>query len=537
MIAPGVAALVDEHAARPFLVDGRTGLTLTYAEASAQASGLAAALRDAGLEPGDRVLVDLPNSVELALLYLAAIYARVVVVPVGPGFGRRELAGVVAGATPSLAFADASSRVALACEQAGVRVVEGLPDAGTFEPSVDLEGIAAVHFTSGTTGVPRGVAHRVSSFLDNGRRFAATLGLDATHRFHAILPMTYLGGYYNLLLLPFSIGASVVVDASFGAPAAVDYWRVPSANGVDVIWFPPTVMAMLLELDRGVEGRQYVREHVRLAITGMAPLRPELRSRFEQEYGITVHENYGLAETLLATSSTPENPSPLGVAGGPLPGVELRTAGDEILISTPDLFAGYLDADATRLAPPELVDGRWLRTGDLGHLDTEGIRITGRAKEIIIRGGFNISGREVELALEDEPGVRRLAAVPVPHHVLGEQVAVVVSCLPGVTLEELEPRLRQRAADQLDPIAQPAVYLEIDEFPLTTTGKMRKPRLAELVADRLGAVPRPSPTMPARVQLALDEETASALRDVLRREGNDDRLSGLLAELDAGLDG
>lgn len=538
MTTVDLVSTASRHAERPFLVDGRDGAVITYGEAHERAARFAGALRELGVAFGDRVVVELPSSVDLALFYLGALHAGAVVVPVGPGFGRREMAAIVVSSAPRLALAADGSRMAAAAAEAGVRVcgLDAVRSGSPIEAQAGEEALAAVHFTSGTTGVPRGVAHRARSLFGNAGRFAGAMGLDSSNRFHGILPLTYLGGYYNLLLLPYSIGASVVIDEPFGAGTALDYWRVPESHGVDVLWFPPTIMAMLLELDRDGRGRAFCRERIRLAISGMAPLRPELRERFEEEYGIAVHENYGLAETLLVTSSTPARPSPAGSAGEPLPGVEVRVAAGEVLISTPDLFAGYMDVSATELEPPDVVDGRWLRTGDLGELGDGGVRITGRAKEIVIRGGLNISTREVELALEGVSGVSRLAVVGVPHDVLGEEVAVVVVPADGRSLAEVEPELRRQAADRLDSIQQPAVYLQIDQLPITTTGKVRAQVLRDLVAERLGAVPRRPRPPGAPITLELDDGAARAVRETLRAAASGDaRLSAVLAELDARL--
>jgi acyl-CoA synthetase (AMP-forming)/AMP-acid ligase II len=137
-----------------------------------------------------------------------------------------------------------------------------------------------------------------------------------------------------------------------------------------------------------------------------------------------------------------------------------------------------------------LRDGGWLDTGDLGILEADGqLRVTGRVKEVIVRGGLNISARAVEEALAGHEGVERLAVVGVPHPILGEDTAVVVTCEPGVTLEDVESELRETARRCLDPAQQPGLYVQIDELPLTPSGKVRARALRELVIDRFGLAP------------------------------------------------
>jgi acyl-CoA synthetase (AMP-forming)/AMP-acid ligase II len=294
--------------------------------------------------------------------------------------------------------------------------------------------------------------------------------------------MTYLGGYYNLLLLPFAHGASVVVDRAFDARTILDPWDVPIRCGVNALWLVPTMMSMLLQLDRGAAGRQWCRRHVRTTLSGMAPLRPDVRTQFEAEYGVTVLENYGLAETLFLAAARADAPPPPGVVGPALEDVELRTADGVIQAATPDLTTG---------AP--LVDGRWYDTGDLGERDADGAwAITGRVKEIVIRGGINLSLQSIDDALHGVEGVERVATVGIPHAVLGEEVCAVVVCAPGAGLDAVEPRLRTAAAERLDLTQHPSVYVQIDELPLTVSGKVRRARLQDLVVDRLQLAPRRS---------------------------------------------
>ena len=192
------------------------------------------------------------------------------------------------------------------------------------------------------------------------------------------------------------------------------YWDVPREHGVDVLWLVPTIMAMLLKVDRTDGGRTFCRERVRHVASGTAPLDPDLREQFEREYGVAVHDSYGLSETLLLTSSTAARPARSGGVGRPLPGVELRVAAapgapGEILARSEDTMLGYLEgwdeSSGPALRNPVNGDG-WFPTGDIGVVEADGeLRITGREKDIIIRGGVNISAVEVERALDHGDGV------------------------------------------------------------------------------------------------------------------------------------
>lgn len=502
--------VVRDRADEVFLIDAATGRSFTYAEIDELAGGVAAELELRGIGSGERLALDLPNSPELAVVYLGALYAGVVAVPLGSGFGRRELRSILERSKPA-GLLTSTDREGLRAIADDLRIpLLGLGDENGLNPLVRAEErrtafartsgdeLAAIHFTSGTTGPPRGVGHRLRDFVDNAVRYAEAVGLGPENRLYATLPMTYMAGYYNLLVLPFTLGASVVLERAFDARSILSYWEAPTRHQADVLWFVPTIMAMLLKADRDERGKEHCRDAVRLALCGTAPLDPELKVRFEDAYGIPIHDSYGLSETLLSVVSSPARPAQPGSVGTPLPGVqvEIRAGGrpvpegaeGAVHLATPDMMAGYLQDDDGELAfSAPLVDDVWLETGDVGVAGSDGtLRITGRLKELIIRGGVNISTLNVERALEQHPDVERAAVVGIPHELLGEEIAAVVSLRGGCQLEQLEPELRRLATEQLEPSQQPGLYVQIDELPHTATGKIRKAALRDLLVDRLG---------------------------------------------------
>ena len=250
------------HATRPFLIAAETGSVLTYAEVEERALALSREVRAAGLGPGDRAVIALENGVNLATLYIAALLSGVVVVPLTGGFGRRELRAVIELARPAAALVSEAKRepgLERVLADANVPLVElGTTDGhpAAVEQHDPADGPASIHFTSGTTGLPRGVGHRLRDFIDNAERFAAATGLDHESRFHAALPMTYMAGYYNLLLLPATIGASVVIDRAFDARSVIGFWESPIRDEANVLWLVPTMVAMLLKVAGGSGGRR-----------------------------------------------------------------------------------------------------------------------------------------------------------------------------------------------------------------------------------------------------------------------------------------
>jgi len=328
--------------------------------------------------------------------------------------------------------------------------------------------------------------------------FASAQHLDQDSRFYLTLSMAYMGGFYNLLVLPFLCGASVVVDHVFDARSSLHFWDKAKNNQVNTLWLAPTVLSILLRMDRGRTGEEFCRSSVRHTFVGFAPLPLKVKDEFEARYGVRLIENYGLSETLFVTARS-HGPLSQGILGGggyvgeALPGVGLRTVDEgelvapgmdgEVQILTLDLMAGYLDADGRLL---EMDAAAWFPTGDVGHVDERGsLFITGRKKDLIIRGGVNISPAAIEEALMQVQGIADVAVVSIPHELYGEDVVAVLKLDAGVELESMLDSVVAHAKRNLAQHQQPARYIAIDELPRTANGKVQKARIRELVAEKL----------------------------------------------------
>jgi long-chain acyl-CoA synthetase len=256
----------------------------------------------------------------------------------------------------------------------------------------------------------------------------------------------------------------------------------------------PTVLSILLRMDRGRTGEEFCRNSVRHPFVGFAPLPLKVKNEFEARYGIHLIENYGLSETLFISARSRETFPVSGYVGEPLAGLQLRIVDDEgsvasagedreVQVLTPDLMAGYLDAEGCLV---EINSGDWFSTGDVGHLDSHGsLSITGRKKDLIIRGGVNISPAAVEEILAQVAGISEAAAVSIPHELYGEDIVAVLKVEPGVEFDAVLDSVIAHAKHNLAPHQQPARYIAIDEFPRTANGKIQKARIRELVAEKL----------------------------------------------------
>jgi acyl-CoA synthetase (AMP-forming)/AMP-acid ligase II len=505
--------IVARRQDQTFLVDASTGAEISYGEVHRRACALAFELRSRGLHKGDRIAVMFPNSSELVILYFACIYLGVIIVPINPGSSKSEVQFILGGCKAAFVIASASaaelarefhpSTLVLTpqSDQSTANtpneiVLASLPAPKNFAPLEDAsaEDLIVIMYTSGTSAKPKGLAHKRDRMFRNATAFAGAQGIDEHSRFYLTLSMAYMGGFYNLLILPFLCGASVVVDHVFDARSSLNFWEKANRTGANTLWMAPTVLSILLRMDRGHTGEEFCRSSVRHAFVGFAPLPLKVKDEFETRYGVRLIENYGLSETLFVTARSLTATHAQGYVGEALPGVALRIVSDEgkttapggdgeIQILTPDLMAGYLD-DAGNLS--EINASAWFSTGDVGRIEGEGsLSITGRKKDVIIRGGVNISPAAIEEELIHVSGVAEVAVVSIPHELYGEDIVAVLKLDSGVELDSILDSVVAHAKANLAQHQQPARYIAIDDLPRTANGKVRKSRIRELVAQKL----------------------------------------------------
>ncbi|MGC1374505.1 MAG: class I adenylate-forming enzyme family protein [Candidatus Sulfotelmatobacter sp.] len=530
-----ITEIVQRPEKNIFLLDANTGAEITYGEFHLMACAVAAELSRCNVRKGDRIAVMVPNCCELAVFYFACIYLGAVIVPINPLLAKGDIWFILTNCKPKMLVTHESGMTAVSGLHTNVIRLVRAQDAtkAATDPNdiqiskldyteqfvpleqASAEDLIAIMYTSGTSAKPKGLAHKLGNMLRNARAFADTQRIDEDSRFFLTLSMAYMGGFYNLMILPFLCGASVVVDHVFDARSSLNFWEKAKKHQVNTLWMAPTVLSILLRMDRGRTGEEFCRRSVRHAFVGFAPLPLKVKAEFEARYGIQLIENYGLSETLFVTARSQAGGGQ-GYVGKVLPGVSIRVSGQqqslggpaegEVQILTPDLMAGYLDAEG-ELTPIDASE--WFATGDIGHLDENGtLCITGRKKDLIIRGGVNISPAAIEEALTQVEGVAEVAVVSIPHELYGEDIVAVLKLNSGLALESMLDSLIAHAKRHLAQHQLPARYITIDEFPRTANGKVQKSRLRELLAEKLQL----STVSAVRPRTAEIEEITSASR-------------------------
>ncbi|MFF6804092.1 AMP-binding protein [Streptomyces sp. NPDC012616] len=458
----------------------------TFADVERTARRLAAGLRARGVGPGDVVVMQLPNWMEAASVFWASAFLGAVVVPVVHFYGLKEVRYIVEATRPKAFFAaERFGRTEFRPDLcAGVPVIgvvgrdfdELLADEPLVGASpVDPDAPALIAFTSGTTRDPKGVIHSHRTLGYETRQLAASYPPDRGRQF-TVAPVGHFIGMINAFLIPVLDGSPVNLGDTWDPARALALMR---AEGLTVGGGATYYMTSLLDHP------DCTAEHIaRLKYAGLggASIASAVTTRLES-LGITVFRAYGSTEHPSVTCTPYDGPASqrLHTDGPPLPGVEVRLAEDgEILTRGPDLCLGYTDPALTAAAFD--ADG-WYRTGDIGTLDGDGwLTVTDRKADVIIRGGENISALEVEEALLGLDGVAEAAVVGVPDPRLGERAAAVLRMLPGRSAPSLaEVRLHFDRAG-LARQKWPEVVHEVEDFPRTPSGKVKKFVLRKRIA-------------------------------------------------------
>jgi acyl-CoA synthetase (AMP-forming)/AMP-acid ligase II len=495
----------DDDPDHPFLSDGVS--RLTYGEFREAAWNLAAALHGLGAKAGERIAVQLPNWNEYFLVYAACARLGVVMIPVVPVYREAEVRFIVesAGAVGLVTcgefrgfdHASMASSVAAAVPGVGFRVVvrarardgavaldellAGSPDTSGLPPVASPDEPHLILYSSGTEARPKGCLHtwNSSSFLPKQAARALNLGRDDVMFMPS--PVTHALGLTLGVMAPLIAGASVELLDVFDPKVALE--RIGAAQCTGTASPAPFIRMMLDAFDPGLHDMSRLRFWLSAGAPIPAALVAEAATRFA---GCRVVSAYGSSEVMMATVCRPEDPIERVASsdGAPVPGVEIRIADSdgnelpagsdgEIRYRGPGRLIQYWNRpDLTTAATDS--EG-WWRTGDLGRMDDHGyLRVTGRLKDIIIRGGFNISAREVEEALLQHPAIANVALVGLADPVVGERACAVIVPRGGVkvTLGELYDFLTTERKIAVWKVPERIEFVE--DFPLTATGKIQK---------------------------------------------------------------
>jgi long-chain acyl-CoA synthetase len=484
----------------PYLIAPETGRTLTYGKLKRDSVELGRFLLAAGLARGDKVAFMLHNGYQAARLLIGTMYAGFTVSPLNLLAQRSQLAYVLDHSDTRLVFTSTEHapalQAALADVKRPIKVVLIDPDAENVFggenlstgplPEVTEDDEAMLMYTSGTTGKPKGCVLSQRSVVAGGEFTSAAHALTHEDRVLCAMPLYHINGQIVTAVAPLVHGGSVVMPRRFSASS---YWDLVSQHRCTWINVVPTIIAYLLNgADPRAKGLSVSR--VKFCRSASAPLPPDLHRAFEEKFGIGIIETFGMTETNAPCFTNPLDPARRKIGSpGPVFGNDAKIidpangktlapgAAGEIMVRGDNVMTRYYK-DPENTAKTLEPDG-WLHTGDVGYLDRDGyLFVTGRIKEIIIKGGENIAPREIDEALLRHPAVLEAAAVGIPDRNYGQEIMACVVLKPGsrCTVEELAAfSLRE-----LGPYKTPKVIKLVADLPKGPSGKVQRLKLLEL---------------------------------------------------------
>jgi long-chain acyl-CoA synthetase len=501
-----VRSQVDHQAAtRPdatYLIAAESGQTMSYGELQRASRRLARYLQEHGAKPGDKIALLMPNGYQTCRLFVGVMYSGLCVTPVNLLAQPTQLAYVIDHCDTQIVFVspDQVERVNQALEQItrsievivvdpdcvefidGPDVVEALPSL----PDVAEDDDALLMYTSGTTGTPKGVVLTNRSVIAGGENVSLAHQLTEIDRVMAALPLYHINAQIVTTMSPLVHGGSLVLPKRF---SATTFWETVAAYRCTWINVVPTIIAYLINgqspKDKGLDISS-----VRFCRSASAPLAPSHHRAFEEKFGIGIIETMGLTETAAPCFSNPLDPAKRKIGspgqafgndarivdanGAVLP--PLQTG--EIMVRGANVMKCYYK-NPQETAKALTTDG-WLYTGDLGYMDEDGfVFITGRLKELIIKGGENIAPREIDEALLKHPALLEAAAVGIRDDNYGQEIMACVVLKPEQ--ECTEEQLREYCKGVLGNYKTPKYFHFVEELPKGPSGKVQRLKLLDLV--------------------------------------------------------
>ncbi len=470
------------------------GRVLSYGELLRQARRMAGYLGARGVVPGDKIALFLENGYQTTLLFLAAMIGGFVVAPLNLRAQRSQLAHVLDHCDCKLLFSTAvleaqlRDAAGLVARRFAITVID-VDARDVFDDAAEAElapcaadDSALLMYTSGTTGRPKGVVLSHRNLLAAAQAVAGWHGLTRDDRVLSSLPLFHINGQVIATITPFVSGGSIVAPHRF---SVTNWWGDAERHRCTWINLVPTIIAYLLNAAAPDETRRFPR--LRFGRSASAPLPPEQHKAFERLFEIPVIEAMGMTESASVVFCNPmdRDRRKYGSVGLPC-AVEARVVGvdgavlpdgatGEIAFRGANVMRGYYKAPDQSA---EALRAGWLHTGDLGHRDGDGFFfVTGRIKELIIKGGENIAPREIDEALLGHPAILEAAAVGIPDPHYGQDILAAIVLKPGARCSEDE--LRAFCTRELGRYKTPRQFRFLDALPKGPSGKIQRLALLE----------------------------------------------------------
>lgn len=442
-----------------FITDSLNEKTYTYGEFLDISLSILEDLKRRNVKSQAIVCYICDNSIYTLSLYIANLLLGSIIAPIDSLKGEKEINDLISITKPKIILYSKD------LENIIYKKYE-LIDNNIFD-NLNFDAPFLITFTSGSTGESKGVMHSFSNLVLSALDFGAKFELNAKNVFYHNFPMAYMAGILNLFVKPMFFGSKIVVSERLSVATAMNFWQKVIKYNVNSFWFNPTFVSLLMKLDRGNQGIEYTKNKNILACIGTAPLDVNLKNRFEAKYGFELFESYGLSETLFLTTNYP-NHNIDGSVGEILDSVELIFNDDnEIEVKTPWMFLKYVNYNNLPLS------NNIFSTGDLGFIKDNKLFISGRKKDIIIKGGVNISPKKIENFISNS--FEESVIIGLKDNILGEKIACFYV---SNDFDDLKRKnLNSLIVKKLGKDYSIDEFHKLNEIPKNTNGKIDKIKL------------------------------------------------------------
>lgn len=413
----------------------------------------------------EEVSVVLENGIELFICYFACMLGNIKIVPIDPMKSEIEINCILDNHPNIFRVSSENELPEITLKSADEESVKALLE------GVDYEKPYMVTYTSGSTGVAKGVIHSLSNLIEAGIVFGEAVGYDAECIVCHTMPMTYMAGILNTIIMPFIMGSKIVLFKRFSVMTAISFWKNVKEHSVNTFWLSPTMLNILLTVDRKGDIAEYFKGRKTIFCVGTAPLFPQLKQNFEERYGVSLLQSYGLSETLFISTRIPGVSAEDDSVGTILNKVDLQFSdSEEIMIDVPWMYLGYSNENTA-----DYFEGQYYLSGDLGKVDNNNnLYITGRKKDLIIRGGMNISPKQIEETILSHERIKECAVTSV---VQNNEEYILCFYVANGDVENTAVTLNKLVIDRLGKAYKVDKFIEKKEIPKNLNGKLDKETL------------------------------------------------------------
>jgi long-chain acyl-CoA synthetase len=456
-----------------FIFDDICNTSLTYGDFFKRIIQIKEKILKLQIKKNENICVLMHNSVNLLALYIATSFLQITIIPIDPLRGKSEILDILSTTKPKI-------------------LISNINDFNDFSNKIDLDGIESSNyqddiiknnlelfleinfdygflttFTSGSTGIPKGVTHSLNNLIKSSLAFNEKFNFNNERIFLHNLPMSYMAGILNSFVLPLVSCSKIVVSERFNISNALKFWDIPKKYSVNSFWFTPTILGLLLKFDRGEDGITYAHQYSLSGYVVTAPLNKNVKEEFQEKYKINLYESYGLSETLFVSTNTPSNNSKN--VGELLSGVKLNFENDEIFINVPWMFLGY-----NEMSNNEFFKNDYFRSGDLGYLEKNILTITGRKKDLIIKGGMNLSPKKLEDFINNLKIFEESVILGIPDKFIGEKIVCFIIKNNHEKIQDYKKYVNSKITSDLGRDYHIDEFIELNEIPKTLNGKTDK---------------------------------------------------------------